>query len=121
MKTAVSHLDAGICQTVFMNSICHPRQRAAAQTCRRGWVVWVCIFRRMGCSGRRRLRIRHPVPSSAADGQAWKALGDIWNLEGGEIAPSLQVLQGLRPGSVGGKSSWSVMFLGLGCLERRSA
>lgn len=32
MKTAVSHLDAGICQSVFMNSICHPRQQAAAQT-----------------------------------------------------------------------------------------
>lgn len=32
MKTAVSHLDAGFCQTVFMNSICHPRQQAAAQT-----------------------------------------------------------------------------------------
>lgn len=90
MKTAVSHLGAGICQTVFMNSICHPRQRAAR---RLGWEVWVCIFRRMGCSGRKRLRIRHPGTSSAADGQAWKALGDIWNLEGGEIAPSLQVFR----------------------------
>lgn len=32
MKTAVSHLGAGICQTVFMNSICYPRQQAATQT-----------------------------------------------------------------------------------------
>lgn len=90
MKTAVSHLDAGICQTVFMNSICHPREHAAAQT---RWEMWVCIFRRMGGCGRRRLRGRLRVPSSAADEQARKALGDIWNLEGGEIASSLQVFR----------------------------
>lgn len=31
MNTTVSHLGAGICQTVFMNFICHLRQQAIAQ------------------------------------------------------------------------------------------
>lgn len=42
---------------------------------------------------------RAPSTFTTANEQAWKALGDIWNLGGGEIAPSLQVFR--RPGSVG--------------------
>lgn len=34
-----------------------------------------------------------PSAFTTADEQAWRALGDIWNLGGGEIAPSLQVFR----------------------------
>lgn len=72
MKTAVSHLGAGICQTVFMNSICHPDSGLQR---RRGWEVWVCIFRRMGRGGRRHVSCGHPAPSPLLMNRLEKLLG----------------------------------------------
>lgn len=48
MKTAVSHLAAGICQTVFMNSIYCPSLRTAAHN--NGGKGWASTLRRMGSS-----------------------------------------------------------------------
>lgn len=110
MNTTVSHLGAGICQTVFMNFICHLRQQAIAQT-----EVGDCACAYSGgwvASGGRWVRQRHRVEcfyllvSSLGSPEIQKEVKKLL---------SLLVLQGLGAESVGGRSSWSMMFLVMEC------